>query len=246
MSEWAVYPAIDLRRGCVVRLRQGDPARETTYASDPLQVATLWRTAGAEWVHVVNLDGAFDEADDENRVALQRILTTGLRVQFGGGLRRPQALQQAIDLGVSRAVIGTAAIERPALVEQAVQALGADRVAVAIDWQEDTVRTHGWRQGSGISAFALAKRCAAQGVRWAVCTHISRDGTGTGLNVTDTKRLAQQTGLHVIASGGVSSLEDVQLAHQAGLSGVIIGRALYEGQVSLRDALNVGSTDDAS
>jgi len=241
---WTVYPAIDLRRGRVVRLVQGDPKRERKYADDPLSVARRWQEAGATWLHVVNLDGAFGERSRENLAALERILATGLQVQFGGGLRNSMALRRALDLGVSRVVVGTAAVEDPALVETALKVYGPERVAVAIDARQGKVRTHGWKETASMTAMELAQQWAAQGVRWIVCTDVARDGMGSGLNVEATAQLAWATGLHVIASGGVASLEDVRRAYQAGLSGVIIGRALYEGQVQLQDAVRVGEVSD--
>jgi len=225
-----------------VRLVQGDPGRETKYADDPLGVARRWQEAGAEWLHVVNLDGAFGERGRENLVALERILMTGLRVQFGGGLRNLESIRRVLDLGVSRVVVGTAAVENPSLVEAALRALGPERIAVAIDAREGKVRTHGWKETTSMTAMELAGQWAARGVRWLIFTDVSRDGMGSGLNLTVTMQLAQATGLHVIASGGVASLEDVRRAYQAGLSGVIIGRALYEGQVALEDALRVETT----
>jgi phosphoribosylformimino-5-aminoimidazole carboxamide ribotide isomerase len=246
-GEWTVYPAIDLRRGRVVRLVQGDPKQETRYADDPLSVARRWQEAGAAWLHVVNLDGAFGERSQENQAALERILTAGLQVQFGGGLRDLEGIRWALDLGVSRVVVGTAAVRNPTLVEAALEAFGPERVAVGIDAREGKVRTHGWKEVSTLTAVGLAQQWAAQGVRWMIFTDVSRDGMGGGLNVEATVQLAQTIGpspgsgprLHVIASGGVASLEDVRRAYQAGLSGVIIGRALYEGQVALEDALRV-------
>ena len=301
---WDVYPAIDLRGGRVVRLRQGDPDRETEYASDPLSVARRWREAGATWLHVVNLDGALNEGGRENQAALERILTAGLRVQFGGGLRDLASLHRALNLGVSRVVVGTAAVKNPALVNQALRAFGPQHIALGIDAREGQVRTDGWQEAATMTPLELAGRWAARGVRWVIFTDVSRDGMGSGLNLEMTTRLAQvpvpstssgrapstsgstssphrsgrapstsgstssphrsgrapstsgstssphrsgrapaagpQRRLHVIASGGVASLEDVQRAYQAGLSGVIIGRALYEGQVALEEALQVG------
>ena len=248
-KEWVVYPAVDLRRGRVVRLVQGDPGQETKYADDALSVARRWQEAGAEWVHVVNLDGAFGErsrleslphGSRENLAALKRILTTGLRVQFGGGLRDFQALRRALALGVSRVVVGTAAVEDPALVEEALRTFGPEQIAVGIDAREGKVRTHGWREATSMTAVELARQWADKGVHWVIFTDVSRDGMGSGLNVDATVHLAQTTGLKVIASGGVASLEDVRRAYEAGLSGVIIGRALYEGQVALEEALGVG------
>jgi len=260
-EDWTVYPAIDLRRGQVVRLKQGDPGQETKYADDPLRVARRWLDCGAKWLHVVNLDGAFDERGRQNQAALARILTTGMRVQFGGGIRDLKALHQALDLGISRVVVGTAAVENPALVEAALQAFGAERIALGIDTRQGQVRTHGWQQaasmtagrphsdgarhsdgasaGRPLSAVALAQRWATHGVKWVIFTDIARDGMGSGVNLESTVHLAHTTGLHVIASGGVASLEDVRRTYEAHLSGVVIGRALYEGQIKLEDALNI-------
>jgi phosphoribosylformimino-5-aminoimidazole carboxamide ribotide isomerase len=253
MRIWDVYPAIDLRQGRVVRLMQGDPNLETEYGDDPLSVARRWQEACANWLHVVNLDGAFDERGRENEEALRRILTTGLRVQFGGGLRDFESIRRTLGLGVSRAVVGTAAVEDPGLVDAALAAFGPERVAVGIDAREGTVRTHGWKQTSAMTALELAQRWAAHGVRWVVFTDVARDGMGSGLNVEATAQLTQTTGpstgsgrrLHVIASGGVSSLGDVRRAYRAGLDGVIIGRALYEGRIRLQDALGIGGGSDA-
>ncbi len=239
-EEWAVYPAIDLRRGRVVRLKQGDPDRETAYADDPARVSQRWREAGAEWLHVVNLDGAFGEQGNANRSALPAILTVGARVQFGGGLRSMEDVQQALELGVSRVVLGTAAVNDPALVEEALAEFGPQRVTVGIDARRGRVQTHGWQETTAISPHQLAQRWAGRGLRWVIFTDVARDGMGSGLNLEATVELARETGLNVIASGGAASLDDVRRAYRAGLSGVIIGRALYEGHVSLREALQVG------
>jgi len=238
MRVWEVYPAVDLRRGRVVRLRQGDPAQETRYGDDPLAVARTWQAAGATWLHVVNLDGALGEGNQENETALKRLLTAGLQVQFGGGLRDLESLRHVLGLGVGRVVLGTAAVEDPALVESAVSSW-PERVAVAVDTREGSVRTRGWQRETAFAAEELLQRCVRQGVRWVVVTDVARDGMGTGLDVAVAQR-AQQSGLQAIASGGVSTLDDVERAFEAGLSGVIIGRALYEGQIRLEDALQVG------
>jgi phosphoribosylformimino-5-aminoimidazole carboxamide ribotide isomerase len=241
MRTWNVYPAIDLRQGRVVRLTQGDPDRETQYADDPLHVAHRWQVAGTEWLHVVNLDGALDESGKQNLAALERILTTGLKVQFGGGMRDLDSIRRTLDLGVSRAVIGTAAAENPALVEAALAEFGPERIALGLDAREGIVRTHGWQEDTGITAIEMGRQWAEKGVRWVILTDVARDGMGTGLNLDATVELAQATRMHVIASGGVASLEDVRRTYEAGLSGVIIGRALYEGAVVLEEALRVGS-----
>lgn len=254
MKDWAIYPAIDLRQGRVVRLRQGDPAQETAYDDDPFAVAVRWQEAGASWLHVINLDGALGEGSDANLAALMRILGTGLQVQFGGGLRHLESLRRVLEMGVRRAIIGTAAAEEPALVEAALAAFGPERVAVAIDARQGRVRTYGWQQDSALTTNELGARCAKAGVRWIIHTDVARDGTGHGLNVEASRQLAEQArppgdpgqSLRVIASGGVATLDDVQRAHRARLSGVVIGRALYQGAMRLEDALGVGRRAHAS
>jgi len=240
LKTWAVYPAIDLRQGRVVRLKQGDPDRETQYTDDPLHVARRWQEAGTDWLHVVNLDGALDESGRDNLAALERVLTTGLKVQFGGGMRDLESIRQVLGLGLSRVVIGTAAVETPALVEAALAELGPERVALGLDARDGVVRTHGWKEDTGITAVEMGQQWAEKGVRWVIFTDVSRDGMGTGLNLDATIELAQATRMHIIASGGVASLEDVQRTYEAALSGVIIGRALYERHVTLEEALQVG------
>ncbi len=234
---WTIYPAIDLRRGRVVRLRQGDPSWETRYADDPVAVAARWRDEGACWVHVVNLDGALEEAGAENLRALERILETGLAVQFGGGLRELEAVSRVLEMGVRRAVLGTAAVQNPALIREALDRFGPERIALALDLRGETVCVRGWREALPISADALAREWAEMGVCWLIVTDVSRDGTGEGLNVETAARLARLGGLRVIASGGVAGPEDIRRARRAGLHGVIIGRALYEGHLSLRALL---------
>lgn len=241
MNRFTIYPAIDLRRGRVVRLQEGDPARQTTYGDDPAQVAEKWLGAGAQWLHVVNLDGAFDENDTANQAALQSILEAserfGTRVQFGGGLRSLDMVSRALNLGVSRVVLGTIAIEQPQLVTAAVKEFGAEKIAVGIDSRDGYVRVRGWQSNSGIRATDLALQMRDIGVRTIVFTDISRDGLGSGLNILSTQALAEVSRLDLIASGGVHTLADVLAAREAELTGVIIGRALYEGTIDLKEAL---------
>jgi len=235
-----------------VRLAQGDPERETAYSTDPLRVAQQWQAAGAQWLHVVNLDGAFGERGIANHSALAAILESSLTVQFGGGLRDMASLSRALELGVARVVVGTAYVESPAFVTEALKRYGPERVALGIDALEGVVRIRGWQEDAGVRTHAgvrtegvlqageLAQRWAADGGRWLIFTDISRDGMGQGVNVAATAKIAREAGLDVIASGGVRSLDDVIRVQKAGLSGIIIGRALYEGQVDLAAALQAG------
>ena len=243
-----IYPAIDLRQGRCVRLQQGLREKETVYGDDPALVARRWAAEGAAWLHVVNLDGAFgDQAASAglppNLAALRAIAqATPLPVQFGGGMRTWDAIALAFDLGASRAILGTAALQDPALLERALAAFGAERVAVGIDARDGLVVTHGWEQTSAVAAVELGRRMAALGLTRAVYTDVLRDGMLTGVNVAATAELARATGLRVIASGGVSSVDDIRrLARaEAEIEGAIIGKALYTGAVSLREAIRAG------
>ena len=247
MSAFTIYPAIDLRAGRVVRLQEGDPARQRTYGDDSAEIARQWLEAGAQWLHVVNLDGAFGEQDTTNQAALGAILEVskefGTRTQVGGGIRSLSAIEAAVNLGVSRVVLGTIAIEQPRLVAEAVEKFGTERIAVGIDARDGIVRVRGWQTSSGILATDLARQMRTLGVRTLVFTDISRDGLGRGLNRSSPRALAEVSGVEVIASGGVHSLEDVTAARSADLAGVIIGRALYEGTIDLKMALELTPPD---
>jgi phosphoribosylformimino-5-aminoimidazole carboxamide ribotide isomerase len=238
---FTIYPAIDLRGGRVVRLKQGDPTRSTTYSDDPAETARRWVSAGASWLHVVNLDGAFGENDEANRLALKRILGVArefnAHIQFGGGIRSLQAIKNAIDLDVSRVVLGTVAIEQPDVVAKGLTYFGAERIAVGIDARGGYVRVRGWKDDTGISATDCALQMRQVGLRIVIFTDISRDGLGSGLNIPSTRNLSLASGLDVIASGGVHTSEDVLAARDAKLAGVIIGRALYEGTIDLKETL---------
>ena len=238
-----IYPAIDLRHGRCVRLVQGDPRAETVVGDDPAAVARRWVGLGAAWLHVVNLDGALGEEASANAAALHDILAAvGAPIQFGGGLRSMADIEAALALGVARVVVGTAAIADPDLLRRALGRFGSERVAVGIDARDGIVATHGWQQTSGVSALDLARRMMALGVTRVVYTDIARDGTLTGVNAAACAALAQASGLAVIASGGVASLEDirrVKAVEAGGVEGVIVGKALYAGQVDLVKALEI-------
>jgi len=237
MASFQVFPAMDLKNGKVVRLAQGDPGRETIYSEDPEQVAGKWLSAGAMWIHVVDLDGALDESFTPNREALAAVLGAGARVQFGGGLRAIDEMAEVLESGVSRLILGTAAAESPELVQEAVDRFGPERIGIGIDVRSGKVRVRGWARDSGLEPLELARRLYEMGIRTVVHTDIQRDGLGQGLNVEASQSLAEASGLSVIGSGGVASLNDVRRARESGLSGVIIGRALYEGSIALPEAL---------
>lgn len=242
-----IFPAIDLRAGRVVRLRQGRAQDETVYGDDPTQVAARWQGEGAEWLHVVNLDGAFGDASSANLRELARIISAvSIPVQFGGGMRDSTSIDAAFALGIVRIVLGTAAIENPALVSDAVDRFGADRVVVGIDARDGIVATRGWREQSQITAFDLAKQMRERGVLRIVYTDIARDGMLQGIDADAIGELARATGLRVIASGGVASQRDIEALRareRDGIEGVIVGQALYTDAVKLREAIDAGKAN---
>jgi len=236
-----IFPAIDLRHGRVVRLKQGRADAETTYSDDPAQVAQRWQSEGAQWLHVVNLDGAFGDDSSANARELARIISSvSIPVQFGGGLRDMASIEAAFARGVARVVIGTAAVENPQLVSDAIARFGVARIVVGIDAREGIVATRGWVAQSQSSAIELAKQMRARGVERIVYTDIARDGMMRGIDAEAIAQLARAANVRVIASGGVASVDDVcALCAYPEIEGVIIGQALYTGAVSLRQVLGV-------
>lgn len=238
-EKFTIFPAIDLRNGKVVRLTQGDPGRMTSYGENPRWWAEQWQSEGANWLHVINLDGAFAEDSTLNMQALKSILEVGLNVEFGGGMRDWATIETAIKLGVSRVFLGTAAIKDPALVDWAISAYGPDRIAGDIGIRDSLVTIKGWQETTCQSVNEVGLRLRAQGLEWCVLTNVNHDGDSSGIDISSAIELQDETGLQVVASGGISSIEDVERVHQAGLAGVIIGRALYEGKISLTECMNM-------
>ena len=239
-KDFVIYPAIDLRNGRVVRLQHGDPNRQTTFSDDPVAMAQKWVAAGATWLHVVNLDGAFAEAGTANWQILPQLTQQGAKVQFGGGVRSLADVERVLGMGVARVILGTVAIEQPEMVAEAIAQFGADKIAVGIDARDGVVKTRGWLQETGTSPIELGRMMQATGVQTIIYTDISRDGVLAGVNVANTVELAQETGLRVIASGGVASLQDVErtlAVVDKGVVGVITGRALYDGRLDLHEAI---------
>jgi len=245
MHMFTIYPSIDLRNGSVVRLKQGDPNQQTTYSNDPTAMAQRWQDEGAQWLHVINLDGALGEANAAraNRRALADIAScVKLKLQFGGGLRSMADVKAAFDAGANRIVLGTAAAENPQLVADVIATYGAARVVIGLDSREGMVVTRGWKEHSGMSAIELGTRMKEMGVIHALYTEVSRDSMMGGTAAELTAALAQLTGLQVIASGGVGNLDHVKelvLYAPRGVTGVIVGKSLYEGTLSLKEALLV-------
>lgn len=236
-----VIPAIDLRQGKCVRLTQGRKEAATVYDGDPVKVAEDFERQGARMLHVVDLDGAFSESNALNREVLQCISRAiNIPVQFGGGLRATEDIEQVIGLGVARVVIGTLAVESPDALAKIVRQFGVERVAVGIDARNGQVVTRGWETEEEMSALTLARQVAAAGVERIIYTDVQRDGTLIGVNIDQTCLIARASGLKVTASGGVASLEDIERLKAVidwGVDSVIIGKALYEGHFTLADAI---------
>lgn len=238
---FTVIPAIDLRRGRVVRLKQGDYGQQTTYADDPLAVARRYAEAGAGWLHVVDLDGA-RAGQFDNLAVIEALARLGMQVQAGGGVREAVDVRRLRDAGVARVVVGSVAIRAPEQVAAWLADFGAEHLTIALDTRRVEGRwslpSAGWTQAEAGTLDELAPWYAAHGARHLLCTDIDRDGMLAGCNLDLYRHLAVTVPtLQVQASGGVRSLDDIRAARAAGASGVILGRALLEGRFTLREAL---------
>jgi phosphoribosylformimino-5-aminoimidazole carboxamide ribotide isomerase len=238
-----IYPAVDILKGKAVRLKQGR-ADDVTIYGQPMEMAQRWFNAGAQWLHVVDLDGAFGGAPANHDIIahIARDLPK-LRVQVGGGIRSMAVIETLFAAGVQRAVLGTSAVNDPKFTSEALKRYG-DRIAIGIDARDGVARVSGWTETSQIGAIDLARKLEQEGARLVIYTDISRDGVLVGPNTESLKQMIDGTGLNVIASGGVSKLEDVRTLaaiRHSRLDGVIIGKALYEQLLTLEEALEVGT-----
>jgi phosphoribosylformimino-5-aminoimidazole carboxamide ribotide isomerase len=231
-----LFPAIDLMSGEVVRLRQGKADQKTVYSQDPAAFAQRWEAEGGDWLHVVDLDAAF--TGEQRNIASVRAICAAVKfpVELGGGIRDLAAAQRAIDAGVSRVIVGTRAVESLGFVEELAKAFGSERVAVGIDAKNGLVSVKGWTEESQLTALDLARRAQEAGAGTIIYTDIATDGMMQGPNFAETERMLGALECQLIASGGVSRAADVErLAQMPGLYGCIIGKALYDGAVQLRD-----------
>lgn len=234
-----IYPAMDLLEGKVVRLVRGDYEMATVYDTDPMARARRFREAGATWIHVVDLDAAKTGVPVHHELIARIRKETGLLVQLGGGIRNMETLESLLEKGIDRAVLGTAAVRDPKFVEEALCRY-RDRILVSIDAREGEVVTDGWTRGSGMEALHLAQKVEAMGAARILYTDTVQDGTLTGPNLCGIRLMLEQTGLEIIASGGIGSLEDVDDVRETGIAGLVIGKALYEGKVDLAACLRNG------
>lgn len=232
-----LYPAIDLKNGQCVRLKQGKFKEVKVYSDKPWEMAQHWEQQGGTFLHLVDLDGAL-AGDLINAKVIQRIVeSVSIPVQIGGGIRTAETIEKLLALGVARTIIGTKAVENPGFIEEAVKTFGAERIVAGVDAKDGMVATDGWEKVSSLTALELCRQMAAYGVKHVVYTDISKDGMLEGPNTAHTEFLTRQTGLDIIASGGVSSMEDLQILSDSGIQGAIIGKALYEGRIELKRAV---------
>ncbi|MGA9226440.1 MAG: 1-(5-phosphoribosyl)-5-[(5-phosphoribosylamino)methylideneamino]imidazole-4-carboxamide isomerase [Mesobacillus sp.] len=241
--KFTIYPAIDMRGGKCVRLLQGDYDKETVYGDSPFEMAKKFASEGAEWIHMVDLDGAKDGKRVNDEFVIKAAQELGANVQIGGGIRTENDINHYLENGVARVIIGSIAVSNPEFAEEMVKKYGS-RIAIGLDAKNGLVATHGWLTTSEVTAVDLGKRFADAGAETFIFTDIATDGTLAGPNVEATRQLALETGKSVIASGGVSSLDDLEALKSLradGVSGAIVGKAIYEGRFAVKSALEVGS-----
>lgn len=238
-----IFPAIDLRGGKCVRLFKGDFDQETVFSDQPAEVAQQWQAQGAQFLHLVDLDGA-RAGHSENLATVREILAAvTIPVELGGGIRTLENIDEVLALGVRRVILGSVAVRDPELVATACAKYG-DRIVVGIDAKDGIVAVDGWGVSGDVDVITLAKRMKQAGVRTIIYTDISRDGTLAGVNVEATAKLARESGVHVVASGGVRDVRDIEALkpyEKDGIEGVIVGKSIYTGSLSLPEALAIAA-----
>jgi phosphoribosylformimino-5-aminoimidazole carboxamide ribotide isomerase len=233
-----LLPAVDLYEGKAVRLYQGDYARMTVYENDPLKAALRFRDAGAEWIHLVDLEGARDGTTPNLDTVLRIKEESGLLAEIGGGIRRMETVERYLEAGLDRVILGTAALEDEGFLREVLSRYGG-RIAVGVDILDGEVAVRGWREKSGTDAFSFCRKLEDMGLETLISTDISRDGAMRGANRALYKKLRDEFAMKIVASGGVSSLDDVRALASLGLYGTIVGKALYTGDIDLKEAIEV-------
>ena len=237
-----VIPAVDIKDGKCVRLLQGRMDDETVYSDTPWKMALKWQRAGGTLLHIVDLDGSVEGYGVNDEAVRDIVERVDMTTELGGGIRDMTRINTLLEMGVDRVIFGTAAVENPGLVSEAIGKHGSERVIVGIDAKNGLVATRGWTKNADCSAVELGLEMKELGVTRIIYTDISRDGMLTGPNITETERMARETGLTITASGGVSSLEDIRALKRLeslGVDSVITGKALYEGRFGLKEAIAV-------
>ena len=237
-----ILPAIDIKDGNCVRLFKGDFNTVEKVADDYLTTAKGFEAAGASWIHMVDLDGAKEGRPVNTKIYTDVARETNLKVEVGGGIRNLETIEEYLNMGISRVIIGSAALKDPDLVKKAVEKFGSEKIAVGIDSKNDMVATEGWLEESDVSYIDLTKKMMEFGVKYFIVTDISKDGTLTGVNGKQLKDLYEATEgkCNIIASGGVHTIEDIKLCKSLNLYGTICGKSIYKGTLDLREAVKIG------
>ena len=233
-----LFPAIDLIGGCAVRLVKGDYTQKTVYSDNPAEVAKSFAAAGAKYLHVVDLEGAKDGGTPNLETIKNIVENGGLLVEVGGGIRSEEVIQKYLDAGVFRVILGTAAVQNPAFLEDMVQKYG-EKIAVGVDIKDGMVAIKGWTEVSAESCFDFCEKLQKIGVKTIICTDISKDGLLSGTNLELYKELSEKFSVDIVASGGVTTLDDVKKLAEMGMYGAILGKALYTGNIDLKAAVEL-------
>lgn len=240
-----IFPAIDLFEKKAVRLLKGDYNKMTVYSENPVEVAKGFEAQGAEFLHVVDLEGAKDGTTANIETVKNIIENTDLKVEIGGGIRSMDVIEKYVSMGVFRVILGTAAITQTGFVEEAVKNFG-DKICVGVDIKNQMVATHGWMQVSDVNCFDFCRTLSDIGVKTIICTDISKDGAMMGTNIELYRDLKSMFDMNIISSGGVSSIEDVKKLNALDLYGAIIGKALYTGDIDLSEAIKISKSGVAN
>ena len=234
-----IFPAIDIRGGKCVRLLKGDFNKETVFSDSPADMAKKWQAQGAEYLHLVDLDGAL-AGSSQNLAAIEEILkVVDIPTELGGGIRDMEQIDKLLAMGITRVILGSAAVKNPELVHEACAKYG-ERIVVGIDAKDGIVAVEGWGKSGNIGVIELAKKMKEAGVKTIIYTDISRDGTLSGVNVEATVKLARESGVKIVASGGVKSIKDIEalkMQEAVGIEGVIAGKSIYMGTLNLTEAI---------
>ncbi len=241
-----IFPAIDIRGGKCVRLLKGDFDKETVFSDKPEEMAKKWQAQGAEFLHLVDLDGAL-KGHSQNLATVEKIIAAvDIPVELGGGIRTMENIDEVLQLGVRRVILGSVAVRNPELVKEACAKYG-DRIVVGIDAKDGIVAVDGWGVSGDVEATQLAKEMKKAGVKTIIYTDISRDGTLSGVNVEATAKLARESGVNIVASGGVKSIDDIKALkpyEKDGIEGVIVGKSIYMGTLDLAQAIAIAAKED--
>ena len=234
-----LYPAIDLKDGKCVRLLQGDYNEVTVYGQDPAQMAKKWESLGGDYLHIVDLDGAKAGKGVNEQAICSIVSAIRIPIEVGGGIRNMADIKCQLDRGVDRVILGSAAIKNKALVKEAIEAFGAEKIVVGVDAKGGMVAVEGWLEVTDTTALSFCKELEKLGVQTVIYTDIAKDGMMQGPNIEETKKLVDETNLQIVASGGVSSLEDLKALESIGVYGAIIGKAIYTGAIQLDEAVRL-------